>query len=148
MPVEIRGRPSFGQILVALVVLVALAGAVFAVDRFWRWAGEYDRSRTPGTMTERMMARKSQQLQHLLDGMIAHDYQKVSRAASELERISETMQSLISEQAYGSDGVAFRESLETLQRAVTANDSEEAIASADRVVDSCMRCHERLHSGR
>jgi hypothetical protein len=145
MPMEVHGRPSFGQLL---VVLVVFAGLVFAVGQFWEWAGEYDRNHTRGTLSEQMMTRKSHQLQRLLDGMIAHDYKKVSRATSELERISEAMQSFISERAYGADGVAFRESLESLQQAVAADAPEAAIASVDRVVDSCMRCHERLHADR
>ncbi len=143
MSLTVTGRPSGRQwvlilTVVALVVLGVVGVARIALD----WAENHDPA--AAQMSDRMMEKKSIQLQRVLDGMVAHDYAKVAKATEEIEKISESMQWFIADESYEPDRAAFRDSLHDLHDAVEANNSEAAIRSADKLVDSCLRCHEHL----
>ncbi|MCR9164635.1 MAG: hypothetical protein ACE37F_13650 [Nannocystaceae bacterium] len=143
MSLTVTGRPSAGQwlLIVGGLGLLAVGGvgiARFALD----WAENHE----PGArqMSDRMMEKKSKQLQRVLDGMVAHDYAKVAKATQEIEKISESMEWFVADESFEPDRAAFRDSLHDLQDAVEANNSEAAIRNADKLVDSCLRCHEHL----
>ncbi len=152
MAMRIHGRPSRRQwFAVSAVAAVLIAGFAWAGAVALRWAEEHDMQEDP--ITDRMMDKKTRQLQRVLDGMITHDYKKVADAAEQIETISESMQWFIADAEYDADRTAFRDSLHSLQDAAGTNNSQAAIQSVDRLVDSCMRCHEHLaadplHGGR
>ncbi len=143
MAMKVHGRPSRAQwFWVSVIAGVLIAGFVWAGVVALRWAETHDMAEDP--ISDRMMEKKSRQLQRVLDGMIAHDYKTVADAASKIETISESMQWFIADKEYDADRTAFRESLRSLQAAAGSNNSEAAIKSADQLVDSCMRCHDHL----
>ncbi len=143
MTMTIHGRPSRAQWLgVFAVAGLLIAGFVWAGAAVLRWAETHDIAEDP--ISDRMMEKKSRQLQRVLDGMIAHDYKTVADAAAEIETISESMQWFIADKEYDADRTAFQDSLQSLQAAAGSNNSEAAIKSADLLVDSCMRCHDHL----
>lgn len=145
MPMRLHGRPSRRQwYAVSAVAAVFIAGFVGAAVYALQWAEAHDMAEDP--ISDRMMDKKSRQLQRVLDGMIAHDYKTVADAADKIETISESMEWFIADQEYDADRTAFRDSLHALQDAAGSNNSEAAIQSADRLVDSCMRCHDHLAS--
>lgn len=143
MSLTVSGRPTAKQWAMivggsALVIAGLVGLARFALE----WAEDHEPGATQ--MSDRMMEKKSRQLQRVLDGMVAHDYDKVAKATREIEKISESMEWFIADESYEPDRAAFRDSLHELQDAVEANNSDAAILSADKLVDSCMRCHEHL----
>lgn len=147
MPITIQGRPSPLQWLAILGgVGLAIGGVLHVAQLALEWATDYQPAATQ--MSDRMMEKKSRQLQRVIDGMVAHDYKQVADAAEEIEEISESMEWFIADKEYEPDRVAFRESLHDLRTAAETNNSQDAIKSADALVDSCMRCHEHLLESR
>ncbi len=145
MPLRVHGRPSGRQwAVVSAVAGLVIAGFIGAAVYALKWAETHDMAEDP--ISDRMMDKKSRQLQRVLDGMIAHDYESVADAAGKIETISESMQWFIADKEYDADRTAFRDSLHALQEAAGSNNSQAAMKSVDRLVDSCMRCHDHLAS--
>lgn len=143
MSLTLHGRPSRRQwVTISAVVAVVIGGFIWAAIAALRWAETHDMVEDP--ISDRMMDKKSRQLQRVLDGMIARDYKKVADAAGKIETISESMEWFIADKEYDGDRTALRDSLHALQDAAAANSSEAAILSADQLVDSCMRCHDHM----
>lgn len=139
----LQGRPSAGQwALIVVVAALAATGFALGVRALLQWSSDHELH--PQTPTDRLMARKSEQLSHIVDGMLEHDYRKVEKAAEELHEISDSMEYFISDADYSPDRTAYEDSLDALEDAVRHNNSNAAIESADRLVDSCLRCHEHL----
>ncbi len=147
MPITVEGRPSAVQWLAILAVAgLGIGGILHVAHVALEWAEDHEPAATQ--MSDRMMEKKSRQLQRIIDGMVAHDYAKVADATEEIEKISESMEWFIADKEYEPDRTAFRESLHGLRTAAETNNTEAAIKSADALVDSCMRCHEHLLEAR
>lgn len=143
MSISVHGRPSATQWLLILAgVGLVVGGVVHFAHVALEWANDHNPA--SAQMSDRMMEKKSRQLQRVIDGMVAHDYAQVADATEEIEKISKSMEWFIAAKEYEPDRAAFRDSLHSLRTAADTNNTEAAIRSADALVDSCMRCHEHL----
>lgn len=129
-----------------IVVAVAVGAFLFGAASTWLYdrAARFDASGGLATTKSRIMHRKSDAMQDVLDSVLVGNLGRAGYSLQRLEQSAAQIEFFLETTMYKESGEAFRAAIEALYAAVERNDWADARDATLALEESCLSCHEAL----
>lgn len=128
----------------SIVTVLALAVLAAAFALLLQWASRQDAVGRKDVLSERLMRRKSEYATEVLASLESEDFDSAGRGVAKLRSVASAAKLYIPDDLYGGAASEFTDALDTLERFVQRRDLAESKAAYDRLIASCMACHQLL----